>query len=156
MRINWKIEKKRGNFRPSLKYTMVLEEHERELAVDAVQVKSGLPCLENPHQEFCLPGTHERTPGWVPTDFHWLSVPFFRDGEKGGTIRLPFRESGEYPEVKEAFLKLQEGYEQLVREAYDWAPIKEQGELDATLETKQAIAATLVSRKLALLSESYG
>ncbi len=133
---------------------MELEDYERKLAVDAVRITSSLPFLENPHEEFCLPGTHERAKDWQPKDFHQLSVPYFREGEKRGTIRLPFRESGCYPEVEENFAELQRRYECLVREAYQWEPLKESGECNTSSETKKAIAATLVSRQLLALAGS--
>ncbi|PIE69645.1 MAG: hypothetical protein CSA21_01215 [Deltaproteobacteria bacterium] len=77
-----------------------------------------------------------------------ISVPFYREGELEGFFRLPFRESGEYPEVEESFLLLREKYEQIIREAYAHEPIDIRGELDLSAETKKAIAAKLTAKKI--------
>lgn len=148
MRINWKIDKKRGNNRPSLTFTIVLEDFERELAVDSVNILTTLPKIENSNQAYCLPGCNERAADWQPLDFHWFTTPYFRDGRREGFIRLPFRESGEYPEVRESFDQLKTRYEELVTEAYRWSPLDKSGELDLSDSTRQAIAATLTARKL--------
>ena len=41
-----------------------------------------------------------------------------------GGIRLPFRDSGEYPELAEAFTELHSRYERIVKETFRWAPFK--------------------------------
>ena len=43
MRITWKIEKKRGNLRPVLTYTVTLEDFERQLATPPLSITSLIP-----------------------------------------------------------------------------------------------------------------
>ena len=148
MRITWDIDKKRGNHRPVLRYSIVLEEFERDLAVSSANILSTLPKLDAPHQPHCMPGEHERSPGWKPRDFHWISAPYFRDGIAEGSMRLPFRESGYYPEVEDSFSLLREQHENVIREAYSRSPIQHNGELDLTDKTRNSIAATLTARKM--------
>lgn len=148
MRITWKLDKKRGNYRPTLTYTMVLEDFEREMAVDSINILSLLPKINNSHEAYCLPGTHERVEGWQPRDYHFISTPYFKDGQAKGSLRLPFRESGEYPEIVESFALLTHRHEARVRETYGWQPLAKRGELDLSDETREAIAATLTARKL--------
>jgi len=148
MRINWTIEKKRGNYRPLLHYTMVLEDFEQDLAVFAVNVQSSIPKVDKPGESFCLPDLHERGDLWHPTDYHWLTAPYFKTGQRSDTIRLPFRESGEYPEVERSFKVLREKHELVVKDSYGCQPLKQHGELDLSDETKEAIAATLTRKRL--------
>lgn len=148
MRIQWNIEKKRGNFRPGLIYTLELEEYERQLAVEAVNVRSRIPRIDAPHEPYCLPDCYERGADWRPQDYHWLTAPFFRDGRRTGFIRLPFRESNAYPEVERSFALLREAHEQVVQRAYSWNPISEAGSLDLTSQTRRAIAARVTADRL--------
>lgn len=103
---------------------MALEPFEKSLAMPAVFLDTGIPHIPRPHQPFCLPNENERSPGWQPDRFHRLQVPYFRTGETNGFIRLPFRASGEYPEVEEAFRQLHQLYETKVCEAYAQPPLK--------------------------------
>ncbi|WP_310598654.1 hypothetical protein [Desulfobulbus sp.] len=148
MRIVWQIEKQRGNYRPSLNFTLELEEYEQRLAVEAVNVRSLIPRIEAPHQMYCLPGRFERAAGWCPLDYHWLAAPFFRDGSRHGFIRLPFRESGSYPEVEQSFTLLRETHEEVVRQAYSWEPISESHRMDISPDGRRAIAAKLTAERL--------
>lgn len=148
MKINWTIAKKRGNFRPSLNYRITLEAFEKKLAVNAVSIKSTIPEIPNPHQGFCLPDTNERIPHWEASNCHYLSVPYFKKGEVNGFIRLPFRESREYPEVAASFQTLRESYETVVRQAYGQEPLHLENELDMSRRTKQEIAATITAATL--------
>lgn len=148
MHIVWQIEKQLGNHRPRLSYILELEEYERRLAVEAVNIHSLIPRIEAPHQTFCLPKCFERDANWQPLDYHWLTAPFFRDGRRNGFIRLPFRESGRYPEVEQSFALLREAHEEVVRRAYNWGPISEAGRLDISSDGRRAIAASLTAERL--------
>lgn len=137
MKIQWKIEKRRGNFRPLLKYSMHLVEHEKSLAMHAVSIESSIPAIDDLGQIYCMPDCDERRSDWQPRRYHHLTVPYFKNGMNSGSIRLPFRESGEYREVKESFARLRETYEQAVQRAYCWEPISINDELDITVDTKK-------------------
>lgn len=148
MKITWSIEKKRGNFRAHLKYSITLEDYEKEIAVNTLNIVSSIPKIDDSHESFCLPSSNERSKDWQPKDFHMVSTPYFRDGHLTEYIRLPFREDGKYPEIEETFSKLRAEYEKIVQEAYGSVPISENKELDTSEDTKQIIAAHLVSRKM--------
>jgi hypothetical protein len=148
MQIKWRIDKKRGNFRPSLNYHIRLEAFEKELAVHAVSIQSRIPLIPNPHLRACMPGENERTAGWAPTRFHTLSVPYYKKGEIGEFIRLPFRASGEYPEVDTSFAALRAAYETVVRAVLAQSPIARQGEMGISPSTRETIAAAVTARRM--------
>ncbi len=148
MKIDWQITKKRGNFRPILKYAMVLESFERKLAVQAVWVKSLIPQIPNAGHSYCLPGENERHPLWMPSEFHRLQVPFFKTGERRDFLRLPFRESGQYPEVEASFVSLRSAYETVVQKVYGQDSIDQEGRLDMSSETKACVAAKVTADRL--------
>lgn len=156
MRVNWKISKKRGNYRPSLNYTITLERFERELAINAVHVETRIPEVPNPHAAFCMPGHGERAPGWTPSRFHRIQVPWFKTGIASEFIRLPFRESGAYPEVEAAFRALREVYEAEVCAAYGQAPLEEERQLDMSAAARKQVAARVTAGRLLALFGSGG
>lgn len=147
MKISWTIEKPRGNYRPSLNYTIILEDFEQALAVPSINIQSLIPKI-NCSKPYCMPNECERATQWQPADFHWISVPYFKEGIVQEHIKLPFRESGEYPEVESSFALLREKYEEVVKEAYSHEPISISEELDISSNTKQAIAASLTAKKM--------
>lgn len=152
MRIQWTIEKKRGNFRPTLSYTIRLETFEKELAVNALSIKSRIPRIPNSQCHVCLPGDDERDASWAPKRYHYISVPsvtYIKDREIQDSIRLPFRESGEYPEIEESFEILRNSYEDIVKQAYSQDPVSGQGEMDIFSENRKNTAAEM-------LKNSYG
>ena len=153
MKVDWQILKKRGNFRPTLTYTITLEPFEKKLAVHAVWVESHIPEIPNPSQRYCLPGENERSPVWIPSEFHRLQVPFFKIGERRDFMRLPFRESGEYPEVESSFLALRNAYETVVKTVYGKEPIHQRGALDMSPETRTCVAARVTADRLLNLFE---
>jgi hypothetical protein len=148
MKINWKVEKKRGNFRPMLTYNISLEEHEAAIAMHAINIAGTIPRVPEGNRSWCSPCCDEREDGWQPESFHYISVPHFKNGSSSGCIRLPFRESREYPEVEESFKMLRTAYEEVVREVYSWKPVSEEGELNITSETKEQIAASIAAQKM--------
>lgn len=150
MKINWKIKKRRGNFRPVLTYTLILESFEKALAIQAVAVKSLIPEIPRRHESFCLPDENERHPCWSPSPdrCHWLQVPYFKTGETRGFIRLPFTETGKYPEVEASFRKLQKAYEEKICIAYGQAPFETAGDLDISPEIQEQISPRVTADRL--------
>ncbi|MCG8548844.1 MAG: hypothetical protein MI799_00420 [Desulfobacterales bacterium] len=148
MKINWQIKKKRGNFRPRLTYTITLESFEKKLAIHAVQVESHIPMIPSSHLSYCLPGEHERSPSWAPDRYHVFQVPYFKDGYTDGFIRLPFKESGQYPEVVSSFKKLREAYEKKVINVYAHPPLEQTGSLDISEDTRSQISSRVTADRL--------
>ncbi len=148
MKINWRITKKQGNHRSSLNYHISLESFEKELAIHAVRIQSLIPELPNSHQSSCFPLENERHPAWTPVAFHSISTPYFKNGEISGFIRLPFRSSGVYPEVKASFLLLRKKFEKIVQQAYGHASVDITDELDISQETRTLIATRVTAQKM--------
>ncbi len=148
MRIEWSIKKKRGNFRPTLTYTLALEDHEKALAVHSVHVDSQIPYIPRPHESHCLPGENERAENWEPKDFKRLSVPHFKTGEIREFLRLPFRESMEYPEVEEAFRQLRGRFEAVLSQVYSLNAFERTGELGVSRQTAEDVAPAVMAQKL--------
>nr|WP_319493163.1 hypothetical protein [uncultured Desulfobacter sp.] len=148
MQITWQIKKKRGNFRPRLTYKITLESFEKELAIHAVQIESHIPMIPSSHLSYCLPGEHERSRLWTPDRYHVLQVPYFKDGFTNGFIRLPFKTSGQYPEVVSSFEKLREEYEKKVCSVYAHPPLEQTGRLDISDETRSRIASRVTADRL--------
>ena len=151
MKIQWKIKKKRGNFRPSLSYHITLEDFEKQLAIHAVRIESQIPVIPRAHESFCLPGENERDPNWSPKGFHLIQVPYFKTGEVSEFIRLPFRESGDYPEVEASFRALRQKYEAKVSEAYGQSPFEFTGGLEMSRATGKKVAARVTADRLLTL-----
>ena len=134
-----------------MNFTITLEAFEKRLAIPAVWVDTKIPKLPRSHQSFCLPGENERADGWCPTDFHRIQVPYFKDGKTEEFIRLPFRASGEYPEVEAAFRALRSAYEAKVCEAYGHAPFEQKGTLGISERTRTKIAPQVSAQRLTAL-----
>lgn len=148
MIIKWKIEKKRGNLRPSLSYRITLEDYEKELAVPTVHVETLIPEIPDAHQNYCMPETNERKNGWEPSAYHHFSTPYFKDGEITGFIRLPLRDSNDYPDVEASFRMLRDRYEQVLKEAYDIKPFSAEESLEISDETRSIIAAGVAASRM--------
>ena len=106
MHIEWNITKRRGNIRPVLHYTVTLEEHERELALPFIRVVSTIPEPPDSWQEFCYPGQHERAENPASGKTYDLEIPSHKGRLWKQSLRLPWREENDYPEVEQSFKKL--------------------------------------------------
>ena len=111
MHIEWNITKRRGNIRPILHYTVTLEEHERELALPFIRVVSTIPEPPDSWQEFCYPGQHERTGNPASGKTYDLEIPSHKGRLWKQSLRLPWREGNDYPEVEQSFKKLRDAFE---------------------------------------------
>ncbi len=152
MQIKWDIDRKRGNYRPTLKFVITLEEHERSIAMHAVSVQSMIPRIPNGGRAWCMPGCDERAPGWIPADYHQLHVPYFKTGIIKDFIRLPFQADDTFPEVENSFLLLRDTYEKVVASVYSIEPVNQQKELTTSQKTKEKIAAALTAQKMLAFS----
>lgn len=147
MNIQWSITKKRGNLRPLLNYTITLNEFEKGLAMPAVRIESTIPKPPDAGWEHCWPGQNERAP-WTPAEFHLLMTPSHRAGETTGQVKLPWRESNEYPEVKQSFLALRDAFETALAQAAASAPLHEEDTLEASSAAKKTIAPAYAAERL--------
>jgi len=149
MRIEWKIEKKRGNLRPDLRYSVSLEDHEKALALPPVRLTSTIPKPEDDHQDYCYPGQFERgeQTGPARNSFHVLESPSHKGQSWVQSLRLPWREGSEYPEVEESFLLLREAFEKELTAAYDSAPVAATQELLSSSTARKNIAPGVLAER---------
>lgn len=151
MNISWKITKKRGNWRPSFKITLTLEDWELDLGLpDKIEVKTKIPRPYACHEAKCPPGLWERANPPEGTENTWQVKISLQAGNGTFTERLPWRPGAqpEYPEVEEAAHQLREEIERLIREAYDSEGWEAGGELGLTEETKRYVAPGVAARRM--------
>ena len=132
MHIEWNITKRRGNIRPVLHYTVTLEEHERELALPFIRVVSTIPEPPDSWQEFCYPGQHERAENPASGKTYDLEIPSHKGRLWKQSLRLPWREENDYPEVEQSFKKLCDAFEAELKAAYGSLPMDESNSLAAS------------------------
>jgi hypothetical protein len=152
MRITWHIDKKRGNHRPVLAYTVVLEGHEKGLALPYVRITSTIPEPPSAWQLHCHPGEHERA-GLPPAGFYLLDTPSHSMKGLDRTLRLPWREDNGYPEVEESFLALRRAFEAALAEAHASGPMDVRGELAVSAGLRRELAPSLLADRLLRLAK---
>jgi hypothetical protein len=150
MKIKWEIEKKRGNWRPTLTYTCTKLPDEVNLAIPAVVMGTKIPEPPNSYRDICMPDTDERNEGWVPKNFTTIKTPRNNEQEFGESLKLPWRPGAKprYPEVEEAFALLQEEWEKCLEITAASAAIHLEGSLDHTKKTKDILAPIVARRKI--------
>ena len=149
MRIEWNIIKKRGNLRPVLSYTVSLEEHEKQLAVPSVSILSAIPKPEEDWQDYCYPGQYERAgqPGEEQSGFHTLEAPPHKGQSWTRTLRLPWRQDNEYPEVEASFIQLRLVLEKELAAAHASPPLQTTGSLQTSAPAKREIAPGVLAER---------
>jgi hypothetical protein len=147
MRIEWKITKKRGNMRPVLSYRVRLEDHEKALALPMVSIVSTIPRPEEDAQEHCYPGRLERSPEPVYAGVHTLEAPSHLGHSWTRTLRLPWREDNEYPEIEDSFLLLREALEKELDAACRSTPMQTQGMVGTSDRAKVGMAPALLAER---------
>jgi hypothetical protein len=147
MKIEWNIVKKRGNYRPVLHYTAVLNEFERSLCLPAVQVKSTIPKPPEAGWTFCWPGQNERGP-WTPADWYYLMTPSHKDGKTSDSLKLPWRADNAYPEVEDSFTVLRTAFEAALSEALESAPLSTTGHLETSGTMRQIMAPAFMAQRI--------
>lgn len=151
MRIEWRIDKQRGNLRPVLRYTVSLEPHEKALAVPPVRVQSTIPEPPDSWRPHCYPGESERA-GEAPKGVYVLDAPSHAGREAETTLRLPWREDNAYPEVEASFALLRDACEAQLTSAHASEPMTLRGELRATESMRRHVAPAVVAERLLRLA----
>ncbi|THB64086.1 MAG: hypothetical protein D6E12_15630 [Desulfovibrio sp.] len=147
MNIEWNITKKRGNFRPILQYRITLTEFEKQLGMPAVRIESSIPKPPDRGLTYCWPNHNERA-AWVPSEYYLLMTPPHTKQETHESIKLPWRESNEYPEVGLSFAHLREAFEQVLARSAKSTPMEEQGSLAASAAAKSEIAPAAAAQRI--------
>ncbi len=147
MNIEWKIEKKRGNYRPLLHYTVTLSEFECGLCLPSVRVQSVIPKPPEASWSYCWPGQNERGE-WTPSDWHLLMTPSHKDKSAGQTLKLPWREDNAYPEVEESFTLLRDAFEEILSQALQSTSMNLEGSLHTSSAMRQTIAPAFAAGRI--------
>lgn len=147
MRITWHIEKKRGNLRPELYYDVVLEGHEKALALPYVRIDSTIPEPPASWQSHCYPGEHERA-GVEAVGVYPLATPNHATGTLRQSLRLPWRRDNLYPEVETSFRELRRAFETAMAEAGASEPMDIRGELALSASLRRELAPALLADRL--------
>lgn len=147
MNIEWTIAKKRGNFRPVLSYAITLTDYEKGLGMPAVRIESTIPKPPDAGLTYCWPGQNERAE-WTPAEFHLLMTPPHTDGTLSKSLKLPWREDNDYPEVEESFRSLRDAFERALSQASASRPMDETGSLAISGGAKADIAPAFAAERI--------
>lgn len=151
MRITWTIEKKRGNHRPILTYEIVLDEHELDLAMPPVRVESSIEEPTASWQGHCHPGENERS-GSPCAKRYFLETPGHKSRKCSASLRLPWRDDNEYPEVEESLAALRAAFEEQLALSHASEPMSQRGELRGTLASRRGVAASALAGQMLRLA----
>ena len=144
MKIVWEINKERGNYRPNLKYSVLFEEWEKCLRIPIDRVQSSIPEPKSHYPIQMLESIEDDESKKVCE----LSIG-------GETITLPFRQSGEYPEVAVSMAILRDEIERRIIQAHDALALDITGELEMTPATKKHVAAYAAAWKMTQAGKEY-
>ncbi len=147
MKITWKIEKKRGNIRPVLSYAFTVESYEKCLALPPVRIISTIAEPMDSWQEHCYPGQHERAAEPTHQGFYTLEIISHKGGAWTQSLRLPWREDNQYPEVEASFEALRAAFEHELSCADASQPMDETHHITLSSATIQSIAPTVLAEK---------
>jgi len=147
MKIEWTVQKKRGNHRPVIKYTIELEQFEIDLAVPQVVIDKAIVKPPSAWRSYCYPGEDERN--GASLEWYRIMTPSHKKGAISDSMTLPWRspDTG-FDDVKMAFDQLRKDFEQTLTSAYDSAPLDILENLDLTEETRKHIVCGVASAKI--------
>lgn len=154
MEIKWNISKKRGNFRPTLTYTVVLADHERALALPFIRLASTIPQPADAWQEVCYPSQHERSEGYSPKSFYNLEIPSHKQQTWTNSLRLPWRVDNNYPEVHDSLHALRVAFEEALQSAYASLPMDENDSLHISDVARNSIAPAVLGERFLKLAKA--
>lgn len=154
MEIQWNITKKRGNFRPTLTYTVTLAEHERALGLPFIRIQSTIPEPSDAWQEFCYPEQLERSEGYKAEKFYNLEIPSHKKHTWQNSLRLPWREDNEYPEIRASLEVLRATFEKALKDANASLPMDENDSLCISESAREAIAPAVLGARFLQLARA--
>ncbi len=147
MRIEWSITKQRGNIRPVLAYSFIVEKFEKELALPPILVESTIPEPLEPWQGYCYPNEFERSQIPEYKGCYRLELISHKGRTWKQELRLPWRADNDYPEVEESFQRLREAFEKELSCANQSAPMNECASMQLTDMATQNIAPSVLAEK---------
>ncbi len=147
MKIQWKIEKKRGNLRPILKYSFLIESYEKSLALPPIRITSTIAEPVDSWQEHCYPNMHERAKNPAYKAYYTLEIISHKGKMWEQSLRLPWREDNAYPEVEASFELLRRAFEEELQRADASNPMDEEHHLQISPQVQHAMAPTVLAEK---------
>ncbi len=147
MKIQWKIEKKRGNLRPTLTYSFIIENYEKSLALPPIRICSTIAEPIDSWQEHCYPNTNERAATPSYKGHYNLEIVSHKGKVWAQSLRLPWREDNTYPEVETSFELLRKAFEEELLRADASQPMEEVYDLAITSQAAQNLAPTVFAEK---------
>jgi hypothetical protein len=142
MEIEWTIKKNRGRIRPELIYSISWEKWEESLnpEIKAVTIDRS---------------TNGNSTGLLSDDMqNYIDQPRYQwiiesQPEKEAVINLRYYGNNhQYPEIKEAFMRLLKLHEAAIKEAYDQRPLDLAGNLETSDDLKKYVAPGLTAEKM--------
>ncbi len=147
MKIEWTITKKRGNLRPILSYSFVIEKFEKELALPPILVESTIPEPLEPWQGHCYPNEFERSHEPHYKGYYRLELVSHKGRAWKQEMRLPWRADNNYPEIEESFQLLRDAFEKELACANTSGPMQESASMHLSDLTTQNIAPSVLAEK---------
>ncbi len=147
MKIEWNISKKRGNLRPTLSYSFVVEKYEKALALPPILIESTIPEPLESWQEHCYPSELERADTPKYKGFYRLELVSHRGNMWKQSLRLPWREDNNYPEIEESFNQLRLVFENELKRANNSEPMEETSYLQISDLATQNLAPQVLAEK---------
>ncbi len=147
MKIEWKIVKKRGNMRPVLTYSFIIEDYEKCLALPPVRVCSSIHEPINAWQEHCYPEQNERADSPEYKGMYTLEIISHKGNGWPQSLRLPWRDDNCYPEVEASFELLRDAFEKELALADASLPMDEEAFLNISEHASKSLAPTVLAEK---------
>ncbi len=135
MEISWNIIKSRGNFRPVVKYKIILEENEARLGIPPLKVDSEIRKPLVSWERHCFPGKNERA-GLYADENYIVITPGFKNPESTGEMIIPWKENNNYCEVENCFIKVRNRIEDEILSAKNSLPLNEKFNIGFSEEFK--------------------
>ncbi len=147
MKIEWTITKKRGNLRPTLSYSFVVEKYEKALALPPILIISTIPEPIDSWQEHCYPNELERAENPKYKGCYRLELVSHKGNLHKQNIRLPWRQDNHYPEIEESFQLLRKAFEEELESANNSLSMEETSFLQISDLSTQNIAPAVLAEK---------
>lgn len=147
MKIDWTISKKKGNIRPILSYSFIVESFEKELALPPVRIQSTIAEPFDAWEEHCYPKYNERAETPVFKGYYSLEIVSHKGHIWTQKIRLPWKEDNEYPEVEESFKILRTAFEKELARANASNAMEKSFSLQITDKASQCLAPHVLAER---------
>lgn len=137
MKIEYTITKKRGRYRPILKYKITIEEWEKELNASMAHVD--INCINYNGGDIFRhaslnPGSSDDDPNWKD-----LQTIYAQDGEHSKVLKY-YGKNHEYEEIKKSFEELMAKHEKNIIEAYNEKKLNLEICIEMSEQTKNIVA----------------